>query len=210
MGFLRSNSIALLALFVALGGSAYAAAKIGSSDIKRNAVESRHIGKGQVRAPDVDPRAIGPKQLGALPRAELTANSSQSFTNASETVEFDSADASRGLDLLTNGDSVVVAEPGVYAISGELHWASNPNGARIAELRIDPAAGDSRTLGSDVRPADSATNTTNAIATTVELGPNEIVSLQANQHSGGSLSLSDFSGFSARMTVQYVSPLPRR
>ncbi|UJA19687.1 hypothetical protein HJD18_05300 [Thermoleophilia bacterium SCSIO 60948] len=197
--FLRSNAVALLALFVALGGSAYAAAKIGSSDIKRNAVESRHIGKNEVRVADV----------ASLPRAELTANSSQSFSDAAENVEFDDARVSRGLRLLTNGDSVLVKQPGVYAITGELHWESNSDGARVAELRIDPAAGDSRYVSSDVRPANPATNTTNQIATTVELGRNEIVSLDAGQQSGDELTLADFSGFSARMTIQYVSPPPR-
>ena len=40
--------VALIALFVAMGGIGYAAAKIGSKDIKVNAVKSRHIANGAV------------------------------------------------------------------------------------------------------------------------------------------------------------------
>ena len=48
-----ANVVATLALFVALGSGAYAASKIGSNDIARNAVLSKHIGKDQVRGSDV-------------------------------------------------------------------------------------------------------------------------------------------------------------
>jgi hypothetical protein len=45
--------VAYLALFVALSGTAWSAAKIGPRDIERNAVKSRHIADGAVRAADV-------------------------------------------------------------------------------------------------------------------------------------------------------------
>lgn len=50
---IRSNVVAYMALLVALGGTAYAAEKIGSGDIKRNAVKSKHVGKGQVKSSDI-------------------------------------------------------------------------------------------------------------------------------------------------------------
>lgn len=49
----RSNFVAYLALFVALGGTAYAADKIGSGDIKKGAVKSRQIGDGKVQSKDI-------------------------------------------------------------------------------------------------------------------------------------------------------------
>jgi hypothetical protein len=45
--------ISLLALFVALGGTAVAVSKIGSNDIARNAVRSKHIAPGQVQPSDL-------------------------------------------------------------------------------------------------------------------------------------------------------------
>ena len=54
MEVLRRNAIGLLALFVALGGTAFAVSKIGPGDIANNAVRSKHITKGQVRKDDTE------------------------------------------------------------------------------------------------------------------------------------------------------------
>ena len=52
----RSNLIGYLALFVALGGTgAYAADQIGSEDIAKNAVKSKHLKNGQLREADLKP-----------------------------------------------------------------------------------------------------------------------------------------------------------
>jgi hypothetical protein len=45
--------VALIALFVALGGSSYAALKVGSKNIKTGAVSSRAIANNSVRSADV-------------------------------------------------------------------------------------------------------------------------------------------------------------
>jgi hypothetical protein len=50
---LRGNVVAYVALFIALGGSAYAAAEIGSDDIRRNAVLSQHLRKNAVTTQDI-------------------------------------------------------------------------------------------------------------------------------------------------------------
>ena len=50
---IRSNIVAYLALFVALGGTAYAADKIGTRDIKNGAVKSKQIGDDKVRSKDI-------------------------------------------------------------------------------------------------------------------------------------------------------------
>ena len=58
--------VAYLALFVALGSAgAYAAATIGSADIKRNAVKARHVAPGQIKARHVAPGAVKQRQLAA-------------------------------------------------------------------------------------------------------------------------------------------------
>lgn len=52
--YLRQNHLALLALFIALGGTgAYAAGKIGPNGIRKNAIRSRHIQDGAVTGADV-------------------------------------------------------------------------------------------------------------------------------------------------------------
>ena len=49
--------MAYLALFVALGGTTYAAATIGAGDIENDAVRSRHLRNGQVFPRDLSPVA---------------------------------------------------------------------------------------------------------------------------------------------------------
>ena len=44
-GLTYANVISTIAVFAVLGGGAWAAARIGPNDIKRNAVRSRHINK---------------------------------------------------------------------------------------------------------------------------------------------------------------------
>lgn len=54
-----ANVMSTVAVFAVLsGGTAYAATTIGSNDIKRNAVLSRHIKNGQVHTADVAGHAI--------------------------------------------------------------------------------------------------------------------------------------------------------
>lgn len=61
---IRSNAIAYLALFVALGGTGYAvtnlpADSVGARQLKNGAVTSKKLANGSVTARKLDPRAIG-------------------------------------------------------------------------------------------------------------------------------------------------------
>jgi hypothetical protein len=59
-----ANVMSTVAVFAVLsGGTAYAAGMIGSNDIKRNAVLSRHIASGQVHTADVGSGAITRSKL---------------------------------------------------------------------------------------------------------------------------------------------------
>jgi hypothetical protein len=61
--FIRHNAIALLALFVALGGTSYAAfslpvGSVGTRQLRNGAVTSRKLSKGAVTAASLDPKSI--------------------------------------------------------------------------------------------------------------------------------------------------------
>ena len=61
---LRSNAVGYLALFVALGGTgAWAADKITSADIAKNAVRSKHIKKSAVKTSKIADRAVTADKL---------------------------------------------------------------------------------------------------------------------------------------------------
>ena len=64
-----ANVMATIAVFGLLaGGGAYAASKIGASDIAKNAVRSKHIKKNAVKTPKIADGAVtAPKLAGQLP-----------------------------------------------------------------------------------------------------------------------------------------------
>lgn len=71
--------ISILALVVALGGSAYAESKIGTKDIKKNAITAAKIKKNAVTTPKIRKNAItGAKikeaSLGPVPNATDATN----------------------------------------------------------------------------------------------------------------------------------------
>lgn len=70
-----SMVVALLALFVAMGGVSYAAAKIGSKQIKNNSVRGKDIHNGTITSKDVKKNTLGgtrivESKLGQVPSAK--------------------------------------------------------------------------------------------------------------------------------------------
>jgi hypothetical protein len=84
---IRTNAVAYVALFVALGGTgAWAATTIKSKNIAKDAVLSKHIKNGEVRGPDVRANSltgvhINEGTLGKVPSA-ASADSAVHATSA--------------------------------------------------------------------------------------------------------------------------------
>lgn len=104
--------IALLGLFVALGGTTYAAATIGSSNIKNNAVLSRHIKDGQVTNPDLSANSVGTGKVidGSLLASDFRPG--QLSSAASHYVTFD-----LGPGTGNTGDTKPIYEKGPFTLS---------------------------------------------------------------------------------------------
>jgi hypothetical protein len=70
-----ANVVATLALFLAVGGGAYAVSKIGSNQIRRNAIKSKHVAKNALRGADVRESSLGTvpnsEELGGHPLGEI-------------------------------------------------------------------------------------------------------------------------------------------
>ena len=62
----RANIVGYLALFVALGGTTYAAATIGAGDIKTNAVRAKHVKSNQIKSPEVKNGVLVDDDLGLV------------------------------------------------------------------------------------------------------------------------------------------------
>jgi hypothetical protein len=91
--------ISIIALFVALGGSAYAAKKIGTSGIKANAITTAKIKKNAVTGAKVKEGT-----LGTVPSATTAENFSRYFTS--------------GLKKASVGQQIPIASNGPFSFTG--------------------------------------------------------------------------------------------
>jgi len=98
--------ISMVALFVALGGVSYAAATIGSAEIKNNSVRSKDVKNGDLRGKDLKADTIGASRvlessLGKVPSAANadTADSADTAGSATTAATATNANAVGGVAL---------------------------------------------------------------------------------------------------------------
>ena len=95
--FLRQNTIAMLALFIALGGTTFAAANalprnsVGTKQLKNNAVISSKIKNNQVTGADVNESSLGKVPSATNADHATAADSATNATNATHATSADSA-----------------------------------------------------------------------------------------------------------------------
>jgi hypothetical protein len=73
-GHVRANLVGYVALFIAIGGTgAWAADKITSKEIAKNAIRSKHIKRGNVKRPDIGANAVNSAKVasGSLTTADM-------------------------------------------------------------------------------------------------------------------------------------------
>jgi hypothetical protein len=101
--------VALLALFVALGGSSYAAVKIGARDIQRGAVGTRAIANNSIRSADIRNATVSGTDVkdDSLTNADIdNANLSAKSAKSAETATRAATAASAGTaNNATNADN---------------------------------------------------------------------------------------------------------
>ena len=121
-----ANVVSVLALFVALGGSSYAAMKIGSDEIADNSVRGRDIHKDSVRGTDIRNNDVKGRDvrdntltgddlkestLGSVPRAEdaltLAGKPASAFLGSGRQTR-------TGLIKLAHGETKTVASSGPF------------------------------------------------------------------------------------------------
>ncbi len=128
---LRANVIGYLALFVALSGSAYAAKKIGTKNIKPNAIVSSLIKDGEVKSGDVADNGL----TGAdIDEASLQNVPVQLADGSVTTIKL--ADQAVTIPKLAF-DPATQAELGELAAPGTINQAANP--VDFSKLKNVPA-----------------------------------------------------------------------
>jgi len=143
--------VALIALFLSIGGIGYAAATIGSSDIKKNAVKSRHIKNEQVKKKDIHGGAvtsfhvdndsltgedINESQLGKVPSAK-NADTADKANAAFSTFHDAGLDFPNSLGTIA---TLNIPAAGSYVINAKF-WALNVSATNNTTSRCTLTAG---------------------------------------------------------------------
>lgn len=134
--------VALLALFVALGGSAYAAKKITAKDIRTGAVGTRAVKNGSLAGTDIRNNSLGPRTIAeqsldtsrfkTVPRARVAGTVAKNAIGASElgavTRRFGrAANVANG----ATGKADVGCAKGEVVIGGGGRWSATAPGLQL-------------------------------------------------------------------------------
>lgn len=215
----HATVIAWLALFVALGGVASGLpGEVGPVDIRDGAVRSQEIRDGRVNEVDLADSAVTPFKLGPVPAARVDTPAqapgcaAQVIEDPSPEVvqfsveEFDTQNLHTDppADCAAGTQSRLTAPiDGIYAVSGQVLWPSDPTGMRVATLRKTDSGG----AVSIARAAGPGSNTQfQALSTVVALVPGDYVELEVSQSSGGDLALG--SQLDNYLTLAWLAPGP--
>jgi hypothetical protein len=142
-----SNVAATLAVFIALGGTGYAAAKITSADIKNRTIQSRDVKKNALGGGVIDE-----SKLRAVPRAR-TADQATSALSAATANQATSAQSALLADVASNANALAGQGAASFEKSSRTQFGSAPGSpAGVSGERVVlswPAMGVELTSSSD-------------------------------------------------------------
>lgn len=227
-----ANVMATIAVFLALGGGAYAAIKlpansVGTKQIKRRAVTpaklskaTRALLKAQRGATGL-PGATGPAgpagprgdagpagadaTLAAKPAARVERTAAQPIPNATSTmVSFDSErfDIQDLHNSAADASRLTAPESGLYEISGGVDWGANATGERQIYLLVNGVT----PIARQREPANGASRHAQSLAALFPLVAGDYVQLVASQTSGGPLDVVNFS--TTFLAMRWAAPAP--
>jgi hypothetical protein len=132
-----ANVMSTVAVFMVLGGGAYAAATVGTGQIKNNSVRTQDVRNGNLRGRDLRRNTLGGRQvkesaLGRVPNADnLDGRDSSAFVANDNIGIFDGAENPIGASGFTF--SVAFCPAGQRVISGGGNVDTNAGGIFLSE-----------------------------------------------------------------------------
>ena len=135
--YLRQNVLALLALFVALGGTAYAANTVNSSDIVDGQVKSVDVGDGEIGSADVKDGSLNTFDVHSFLGVDVVDGSLTGADVQDNSLQFnDIGSQSVGSDEVVN-DSLLQSDIRAGAVTGDEVLDNSLTGADINESALN-------------------------------------------------------------------------
>jgi hypothetical protein len=189
VGHFRHNLVGYVALFVALGGSAYAisnlpANSVGSKQLRKNAVKASKVKDRSLRGKDLQKGAVGPSERGDVPAARVYRTTDQASNGSGyAVVSFDAEafDTDKLHSNTTNPTRLTAPIAGIYLVTGNLYWAAG-TGTRQTYVTVngDPNHG----VDSNFVPATSRQE---SVAGLIRLEKGDYVELTGFEDAAGSI-----------------------
>jgi hypothetical protein len=145
LSYLGRNVIGLMALFVALGGTAYAVNTVNSSDIVDGQVKSVDVGDGELKSADVKDESLTTFDVSTFLGADVVNGSLTGDDIADESVSSIKLDGPLGIDVIGNSVYVDLNVGSIPATNCVSFPVDLPGEYQHSELLL--------TLGSNAHPA---------------------------------------------------------
>ena len=181
--------LAALAIFVAFGGTAYAAASIKGSLLVNRSVPGVKLKLHTVTA----------KEIGRLPAVRTTNSSAESIAGPQQSLTFDTNvyDNAGMHSTKVNSSRLTALTAGVYEITGNVQWAANATGVRDLLIVKNGSTIIARTEVPGSSPVQEVT-------TQVNMGTRDFVELQVAQNSGAALNVEALSAWSPVFAMHWL------
>lgn len=152
---------------------------------------------------------VGTAELAPLPDGRAVATTTQTFAGGVfERLRLNSAQLNQVVTFDDANDQFVVERSGVYALTAEVLWKTNPNGLRFLSIYRNNLS-TANELVTDTRNAVSGYATLENVATVQRLSAGEVVFALAATSAGGNTDAGEGDSTSARggsLTISYLGP----
>jgi hypothetical protein len=192
--------VAVIALVVALGGSAYAVANINGASIINRTIAGKKLKK----------HAVGTSEVGKVPSVRVSTTAAQSIGNgANQPLVFDKErwDTNGMHSNTTNASRLVAKVAGLYEINATIIWTTNATGGRfLGLLRTHGSSSSFIAVGS--APNNGVFEDDQSVSTTFALKKGDYVEAVVFQNSGGSLDIVHIPATTPDFGMTWLGPVP--
>ena len=208
--------IAVVALMVALGGSAYAVATINGASIIDRTISVKNLKKQAVGTSELRDKSVSTGKIGTVPSVRVSTTGAQSIANGpsgpgNQTLVFDKErwDTNSMHSNTTNTSRLVAKVAGLYEIDATIIWDTNVAGGRFLGLQLTHAGSSSFiAVASNPNTDGGFVEDDQSVSTTFALKKGDYVEAVVYQDSGGSLNLQQIPATSPEFGMTWLGPTP--